>query len=95
MAIKGNEVRIRNVKEGIYQQSFVYISLIFLSLSDLHCHVCKILLSFSVWPIVPSHCRYRGLLLHLVTLNDTHTHTHTHTVGRTPLDEGSADSRVL
>jgi hypothetical protein len=22
---------------------------------------------FSVWPLVPTHCRYRGLLLHLVT----------------------------
>ena len=46
MAIKGDEARIRNVKEGTYQQIFVYISLIFLSLGALHCHMCKILLSF-------------------------------------------------
>jgi len=33
--------------------------------------------------LLHSHCRCRGLLLHLITLNDTHTqtHTHTHTVG--------------
>ena len=30
---------------------------------------------------LPTHCRSRGLLLHLVTLIDTHTHTHTHSVG--------------
>jgi hypothetical protein len=35
------------------------------------------------------HCSCRGLLLHLITLNDTHTH------GRTPLDEGSARRRKL
>ena len=37
-------------------------------------------------------CRCRGLLLHLITLNDTHTHTHTHihTLGRSSLNEGSA-----
>jgi hypothetical protein len=48
-------------------------------------------LSFLVWPLLPTHCRCRGLLLHLITLNDTHTHIHkhTHTLGR-PLDEGSA-----
>jgi hypothetical protein len=28
---------------------------------------------------LPSHCRCRGLLLHLITLNNTHTHTHTAT----------------
>ena len=28
---------------------------------------------------VPNHCRRRGLLLRVVTPNDTHTHTHTNT----------------
>ena len=31
------------------------------------------LLSFSVWHLRPTHCRCRGLSLHLITLNDTHT----------------------
>jgi hypothetical protein len=35
-----------------------------------------LLLSFLVSPLIPTHCRRRGLLLHLLTLNDTHTHTH-------------------
>jgi hypothetical protein len=35
------------------------------------------------------HCSCRGLLLHIITLNDKHTHS------RTPLDEGSARSRKL
>jgi len=30
-------------------------------------------------PFLLTHCRYRVLLLQLITLNDTHTHTHTHT----------------
>jgi len=35
--------------------------------------------------------------MHFNTLSNkhTHTHTHTHTLGRTPLDEGSANSRDL
>jgi hypothetical protein len=44
-------------------------------------------LSFLIWPLLRTHCRCRGLLLHLLTLNVslsrslslTHTHTHTHT----------------
>jgi hypothetical protein len=36
-------------------------------------------------------CRCRGLLLHLLTLKDTHTHS----LGRTPPDEGSARPRDL
>ena len=35
-----------------------------------------LLLSFLVSPLIPTHCRRRGLLLHLITLSDTHTHTH-------------------
>ena len=35
-------------------------------------------LSLLVWPILPTNCRCRGLLLHLITLRHTHTHTHTH-----------------
>jgi hypothetical protein len=46
-------------------------------------------LSFLVWPPVPTHCRCRGLLLHLITVIDTHT------LGRTTLDEGSARRRGL
>ena len=38
---------------------------------------------------LPIHCRCRRLLLHVITLNDTHTHI----PGRTPLDEGSAHRR--
>jgi len=47
------------------------------------------------------HCSYGGLILHLITLvtqthvrtqahTCTHLRTHTHTVGRNPLDDGSA-----
>jgi hypothetical protein len=36
---------------------------------------------------LPTHFRCRRILLHLITLNDTHTHTHTHTLCWTPLDE--------
>jgi hypothetical protein len=32
-------------------------------------------LSFLVWPLLHTHCTCRGLLLHLITLNDTHAHT--------------------
>jgi hypothetical protein len=42
------------------------------------------LLSFLVWPILPTHCSCRGWFLHLTTLNNTHK------FDRTPLDEGSA-----
>jgi len=33
-------------------------------------------LSLSLDHFLPNHCRSRGILLHLTTLNDTHTHTH-------------------
>ena len=46
-------------------------------------------LSFLVWPLLPAHCRCRGLLLHFITLNDPHTSC------RTPLDEWSARRRSL
>jgi len=50
--------------------------------------VCLTVLS---WPLLPTHCRCKRLLLHLVTLNGTHTHTHIHIkLDWTPLDEGSA-----
>jgi hypothetical protein len=29
--------------------------------------------SFLVWPLLPTHCRCRGLVLHLIKLTDTHT----------------------
>jgi len=37
----------------------------------------------------PNHCRRRELMLHLITLYDTHT------PGRTPLEEGSARRKYL
>ena len=40
------------------------------------------------WPLLPTHCRCRVLLLHLITLSNTHT------VGRAPLDDRSDRSRV-
>jgi hypothetical protein len=38
---------------------------------------------------VPTHCSCGELLLHLITLSDTNT------LGRSPLDEGSARRRYL
>jgi hypothetical protein len=49
----------------------------------------SLFLSFLVWPLLPTHCRCRGLLFHLITLNDIYT------LGRTPLDEGSARRSYL
>ena len=43
---------------------------------------------------LPPLAKMWRLLMHLITLNDTHTHTHT-TVGRAPLDELSARRRPL
>ena len=40
-------------------------------------------LAFKVWPLLPTHCTCSGLLLHLITLRHS-------TLGRTPLDDGSA-----
>ena len=46
--------------------------------------ILSLFISYSVL-FLPTHCRCGGLLLHLITLNDTytharaHTHTHTHT----------------
>jgi hypothetical protein len=37
--------------------------------------------SFSVWPLLPTHSRSRGLLLHLITLTDT-THSREDSSGR-------------
>ena len=56
---------------------------------DLLTFFLSFFLSLLLWPLLPTHCRCRGLLLHLITLNDTYT------VGRTPLDEGSARRRDL
>jgi hypothetical protein len=28
---------------------------------------------FKFWPLLPTHCRCRGLVLHLITLKDTHS----------------------
>ena len=38
-------------------------------------------LSLLVWPLQPTHGRYRGLLLYLIKHTGTHTHKHTHSVG--------------
>ena len=38
--------------------------------------------SFLFWSLLPTHCRCRGLLLYLVTLNDTHTHIRCASSGR-------------
>ena len=46
-------------------------------------------LSFLFWLLLPTHCMCRGLLLHLITLNDINT------LGRTPVDGGSALRRDL
>jgi len=52
--------------------------------------------SFLVWPLLPTHCGCRALLLHLIiSLSLSHTHTHTHTHGRAPLDDRSAHRRDL
>ena len=46
-----------------------------------------------------THCRCRGILLHMITMTYTRTHTHTHTHTdmrtRTPLDDRSARPRDL
>jgi hypothetical protein len=65
--------------------------------------VISTFLSFLVWPLIPTHCWCRGLLLHPITVGDTHTSTHTNThihflslcVCRTPLDEVPARRRDL
>ena len=41
--------------------------------------VCVLFLSFLVWPLLCTHFRCKQLLLHLITLSDTHTLTHSHT----------------
>jgi len=48
-------------------------------------------ISSLVSPLLPTHCRWRWVLLYLITLNDTHTHTH----GRTPPEEVLARRRDL
>jgi hypothetical protein len=53
----------------------------------------RIFVSLLVWLLLLTHYRYRELLLHLITLNDTHTHTHT--LGRTSVDERSVRRRYL
>ena len=37
------------------------------------------LLSFLIWPFLPTHCKCRGVRLKLIKLNNTNTHTQTHT----------------
>jgi len=49
----------------------------------------NILFSFLVWPLLPTQCRCRGILLHLITLSDMRT------FGRITLDKGLAHCREL
>jgi len=49
-----------------------------MSLFNRQTYLCRTI-HFLVWPVLPAYCNCRGLLLHLMTLNDTHTHIHTHT----------------
>jgi len=72
----------RHLYSNIVAKAYIIIPWIPFSLSRLD----PFLLSFS---------RYRGLLLHPITLRNTHSQTHTHTIGRTPLDKGSARRRDL
>jgi hypothetical protein len=46
-----------------------------------YCLITKKRNFFLVWPLLPNHCRYRELFLHLIA---------THSLWRTPLEEGSA-----
>jgi len=48
-----------------------------------HIKLHSLVLPFLLWPLRPIHCRCRGVLLHLIILNDKHT------LGRPPVDEGS------
>jgi hypothetical protein len=57
--------------KGLMNSSFLYFSL---SQSDLYLPT-----------YLPTHCRCRGLLLHLITLSDKHIHTHTHAHSVGPL----------
>jgi hypothetical protein len=41
-----------------------------------HINCISFFLSLLVRPLLTTHCRCRGLLLHLITLSDTHTHIH-------------------
>ena len=60
-------------------------------------------LLFLIVTFLPTCYRFRGLLLFVITLSDTHAHTqlnrcartHTHTLGGTSLDEWSARRRGL
>jgi len=45
---------------------------------------CSSYFFFSHDLCLPTQCRW--LLLHVITLHDTHTHTHTHTISRNPTD---------
>ena len=59
-------------------------------------NIFSFFLSFIFWSLLPIRRRCRGLLLHLITRNDTDIHTHTHTHSR--LDSsgrGSARRRDL
>jgi hypothetical protein len=51
-------------------------------------HVSLNFLSFLLSLTSSIYCSCGGLLVHLITLKETHTHKHT--LGRTPLEEGSA-----
>jgi hypothetical protein len=62
-----------------------------LPLTALFKMISSFFLSFLFWPLLPTHCRWWLLLLHLIMLNDKNTHT----LSTTPLDEWSAYRRDL
>ena len=64
-----NKVRIERGIFGILREYFRYCTLQY--------QLC--LINFLVWPFLPTHCRFRELFSHMITLGDTHTHIHTHT----------------
>jgi hypothetical protein len=71
-----SDIKLRHLTASVQQTQFLLHSAY--SVGKYRQNVTKFFLPVLVWPLVPTHCRCRGLLLHLITLNDTHTHTHTH-----------------
>jgi len=68
---------------------FLYSKVIY-SLYWIYSTECMFDTFFLLWPPLLTHCKCSRLLLHLITLGDTHT-----TFYRTPLDDGSAPRKDL
>jgi hypothetical protein len=73
---------VREVNDFDYGFCVVYNFFLSLFLSFFPSFHLSFFLSFLVWPLLSTHCRCRGLLLHLVKLNDTHIHTRYYSPGR-------------